>query len=973
MSKEVYSGANIAYTQSFATLVERLNEIIYDMSTVIVTTASVSEANSTNGAQTIGNAYINGSLASDNLFISGSISGGIAGDFSNTQTLYIVSNVEIGNTSSNDRLSVYGTVILGSNTSDIISINGVVNTDIIPSGTRNLGDINSPWNDSVVTTMNIVGTTESTNTSSGALIVDGGIGVAKDLNIGGAASISDTLTVGGNSVFNGTVALGNATGDTVSINGFVNTHIIPSGTRNLGSVSSPWNDSVVTTMNIVGTTESTNTSSGALIVSGGAGIEKDLNVGGDANVIGSLTVTGDLILSSNNLALTLANTITSEMHVLGDLTVDGNSILNGNVYLGNAISDTISINGSVNTHIRFSANTTYDIGNNTLRPNRVYGANAYFNNGVFVGNVSLGDASGDVISINGSVNTNIIPSGTRTLGNASFPWNEATITSTKVVGTIESTTTSTGALIVSGGVGIAKNLNIGGSLVVTNNFTASNNVSLGLNTADIISINGSVNTHIRFSANTTYDIGNNTLRPNRVYGANAYFNNGVFSSDIIALVANVNTRIETPLMYMKNNGVIRFYDSSAINYISLSAPSSLSNTYTFTLPDSYGANGQAMITDGNGGFSFADISSTMNISGDSGSDTVNLGTDIFAMHGANGINVAITANATHSIATVASPQNISQTSGPTFANLTITSTTAEQTIYSTNNTATNSANLTFRHVLSSPSDGDALGGIFYKGDNTVAQNITYVNIRAYAKDVTDNTEDGQIDFNAMIEGTSRTLLQMNNQAGQVDLYYANSSSSNIRLQTTVNGITVTGNVIADNFSGTANNALNLGGVDASSYLTANSIISNNNVDGTYNMTSNNSLYIGGNPAANVVYVTGAQSIGGIKTFSSNTVFNAAIKENVYVLSGTTPALNPGNGTVQTQTLTGTTTYSDGLSAGQSMILMIDDGSSQTVVWPTITWVNNGGLAPTLSTTNYTVVVIWKVGSTLYGAFVGNGE
>ena len=52
--------------------------------------------------------------------------------------------------------------------------------------------------------------------------------------------------------------------------------------------------------------------------------------------------------------------------------------------------------------------------------------------------------------------------------------------------------------------------------------------------------------------------------------------------------------------------------------------------------------------------------------------------------------------------------------------------------------------------------------------------------------------------------------------------------------------------------------------------------------------------------------------------------------------------------------------------------MIDDGSSYTITWPTITWVNNGGSAPTLATSGYTVIVVWKVSTTLYGALVGDG-
>jgi len=54
-----------------------------------------------------------------------------------------------------------------------------------------------------------------------------------------------------------------------------------------------------------------------------------------------------------------------------------------------------------------------------------------------------------------------------------------------------------------------------------------------------------------------------------------------------------------------------------------------------------------------------------------------------------------------------------------------------------------------------------------------------------------------------------------------------------------------------------------------------------------------------------------------------------------------------------------------------MTLMINDGTAYTVTWTTlaVTWV--GGSAPTLATTGSTVVELWKVGSTIYGALVGS--
>lgn len=99
---------------------------------------------------------------------------------------------------------------------------------------------------------------------------------------------------------------------------------------------------------------------------------------------------------------------------------------------------------------------------------------------------------------------------------------------------------------------------------------------------------------------------------------------------------------------------------------------------------------------------------------------------------------------------------------------------------------------------------------------------------------------------------------------------------------------------------------------------------------------------------------------------TNLILDGSLTEEVYTFSGT--VLEPDNGTVQTITLSGNTTFTDSLSTGQSMTLGIDDGSTYTVTWPTITWTTNPVAAPTLPTSGYLWVVLWKVGSTLYGKY-----
>jgi hypothetical protein len=118
---------------------------------------------------------------------------------------------------------------------------------------------------------------------------------------------------------------------------------------------------------------------------------------------------------------------------------------------------------------------------------------------------------------------------------------------------------------------------------------------------------------------------------------------------------------------------------------------------------------------------------------------------------------------------------------------------------------------------------------------------------------------------------------------------------------------------------------------------------------------------------------GASEASKVVTADANgdiTLSNSVI-ETVFALTGTTPSIDPNNGTIQTWALTANSTPTENLSAGESVLLMVADGTSYTITWPTITWVNNLGNAPTLNTVGYTVIAIWKVGGTLYGSLVGD--
>ena len=136
-------------------------------------------------------------------------------------------------------------------------------------------------------------------------------------------------------------------------------------------------------------------------------------------------------------------------------------------------------------------------------------------------------------------------------------------------------------------------------------------------------------------------------------------------------------------------------------------------------------------------------------------------------------------------------------------------------------------------------------------------------------------------------------------------------------------------------------------------------------------------------AAGQVTIEGVQIVTASNslTLTGKTLTDPAIigtiQEDVYTITdGAAFEIDPGNGSIQLITLGGNRTpKATNFAAGESVTLMVDDGSASTLTWTDttfgpsgVTWVGN--TAPTLDTTKYTVIELWKVGSQVYGALVG---
>jgi prepilin-type processing-associated H-X9-DG protein len=62
---------------------------------------------------------------------------------------------------------------------------------------------------------------------------------------------------------------------------------------------------------------------------------------------------------------------------------------------------------------------------------------------------------------------------------------------------------------------------------------------------------------------------------------------------------------------------------------------------------------------------------------------------------------------------------------------------------------------------SSPADNDAMGSIRFRGDDDAGNETQYVDVTAYAPDVSDGSEDGQLQFRSVVGGTLRNRFDIN--------------------------------------------------------------------------------------------------------------------------------------------------------------------------------------------------------------------
>ena len=161
----------------------------------------------------------------------------------------------------------------------------------------------------------------------------------------------------------------------------------------------------------------------------------------------------------------------------------------------------------------------------------------------------------------------------------------------------------------------------------------------------------------------------------------------------------------------------------------------------------------------------------------------------------------------------------------------------------------------------------------------------------------------------------------------------------------------------------------------------------NNVMKVYNLGTTTWLtaYL---PASGYATLTGTETLTN-KTLTSPAIttptltdpaITGTILEDIYTITdGAAFEIDPGNGSIQLITLgANRTPKATNFANGEAVTLMVDDGTAYALTWTDATfggsgvvWKTDGGVAPTLNTAGYTVIVLFEVGGQVYGARVGD--
>jgi hypothetical protein len=444
----------------------------------------------------------------------------------------------------------------------------------------------------------------------------------------GNTTIAGTANIAGNVVSSGTYALA---GDlNINVNKF-NVQASSGNTSIAGSLNVTAATGLLSTLNVTGavTMGSTLGLTGDFAV--GSNVFTVASASGNTVIQGTLNLTGGAVLSSG-MSVAGATYLNSTANVAGDLTVNTNkftvvsttgnftSVGSSNIGVNLAVGNTATIGATLSVTGDTTLNSKLSVGGNFAVGTTLFTVGGASGNTVIAGSLDVAGAS--------SLTSSLYVGGIVTMFSGQNVQGQVTFTNPT-----DSADTETGALVVTGGAGIGKNLNVGGAFYAAKAVT----LGAGIQMAGSLQLAGNKFTVSSATGNTviagTLQLANDFSINSTQFTVNASNGNTVVNGtlDVKNNTTIAGTQIITAPNSVSDSFVVKGYttgdkllittDPTASNGVKLSVQNAAGNAYsTFNVYASsynFNINGNQQLTISNSGVvkMFSNTPSTSTASG----------------------------------------------------------------------------------------------------------------------------------------------------------------------------------------------------------------------------------------------------------------------------------------------------------------------------------------------------------------------
>lgn len=422
--------------------------------------------------------------------------------------------LHVQNVSATDNLSVSGDSVLGDSSTDRLTINSRITSDLTPyvSQQANLGSPGSVWGTTHTTFVSALSdvninrdlivvrdaTIDNNLHVSGTSTLSGAVSAADDLHVAKNAYIQNDLQVLGSSVLSGdvhiqgdlrvdgntylsagstgTIYVGDSDKDNVVFTADVDSNIVPDKTKthNLGSSTQEWNTIYVDTL-----TASTDVNIG-----------NNLNV--DNNTVLGSNISQDIVTfkSKINTPVLPNQDITHNLGDSGgrwntlyvqDVSAYGNVKIDGDTFIGDTWLDTVSVSAQVDSGIIPVSGELHDLGSSINRWRKINTRDVdVSNNANIQNNLQVGGSSS--LTGNVSANSNLFVQGQLLVSDSSTLSGAVLIQDTLTVEqatTLENNLAVSGTSILAGDVTTQDNLTVQDNLVVSGTSMLKDDITAG--------------------------------------------------------------------------------------------------------------------------------------------------------------------------------------------------------------------------------------------------------------------------------------------------------------------------------------------------------------------------------------------------------------------------------------------------------------------------------------------------------------